>query len=79
LWGKKGKKNKKAGNHKVSRPEQERNAINRSLLSVQNIIPKGKKKYMVVFNAEVESEGRGYAERRPHFRMKWGRRRVRKR
>jgi hypothetical protein len=34
---------------------------------------------MVVFNAEEESEGRGYAEKRPHFRRKWGRRHVRKR
>jgi hypothetical protein len=37
-------KNKKPGNLKVSRPEQERSAINKSLLSVQNTIPKRKVK-----------------------------------
>jgi hypothetical protein len=38
----KGKIKTKTGNHKVSRPKQEQNARNKSLLSVQNIIPKGK-------------------------------------
>jgi hypothetical protein len=37
-------KNKKPGDLKVSRPEQERSAINKSLLSVQNTIPKRKVK-----------------------------------
>ncbi len=57
-------KNKKT--ESISRPEQERDAINKYLLSVQKLSQKENKRYMVVFNAEEESRGREYAERRPH-------------
>jgi hypothetical protein len=50
----------------ISRPEQERDTINKSLLSVQKLSQKENRRYMVVFNAEKESRGREYAERRPH-------------
>ena len=61
-----GVRNKKKKPETISRPEQERDTINKSLLSVQKLSQKENRRYMVVFNAEKENRGREYAERRPH-------------
>jgi hypothetical protein len=66
VWG--GCKRKitaKNRNHQVSKPKQERNATKKSLLPVQNIIPRGKKIKII-----KKVYGWGYAERRPHFHRK---------
>ncbi len=61
----------------ISRPEQERDTINKSLLSVQKLSQKKNRRYMVVSNAEKKVGG-GNMLREGHIRREWGRGRVRK-